>query len=130
MDLEVVSDGLGVYWEEAVSRVGEGCLIAYFDGSWDELGRVAGGWCGPRGAYGSVLVGTVATVWDGEIAGMRLVLESLPVVRVLLLSDSQAAISSVGNASAYGWARTADQKAMVDAIGIGLAEACPFCWRG
>ena len=30
-------------------------------------------------------VGTVATVWDGEIAGMRLALESLPVVPILVL---------------------------------------------
>ena len=31
----------------------------YSDGSRDELGRVAGGWSGPRGAEGSVLVGMV-----------------------------------------------------------------------
>ena len=92
LDLGVGSGGLGVDWEEAISRVGRCCLVAYSDGSRDELGRVAGGWSGPRGAEGSVLVGMVATVWDGEIAGMRLALESLPVVPVLLLSDSQAAI--------------------------------------
>ena len=104
-------------WEEAISRVGEGCLVAYSDGSRDELGRVAGSWCGPRGAEGCVLVGMGATVWDGEIAGMRLALESLPVVHVLLLSDSQAAISAVCNAAAGGRARTADLRAGVDAIG-------------
>ena len=104
-------------WEEAISRVGEGCLVAYSDGSRDELGRVAGGWCGPRGAEGSVLVGMVATVWDREIPGMRLALESLPVVPVLLLSDSQAAISAVCNAAAVGLARTADLRAVVDVIG-------------
>ena len=101
-DLGVGSGGLGVDWEEAISRVGEGCLVAYSDGSRDESGRVAGGWCGPRGAEGCVLVGTVATVWDGEIAGMRLALESLPAALSLLLSDSQAAISAVCNAAAGG----------------------------
>ena len=64
-----------------------------------------------------MLVGTGATVWDGEIAGMRMALESLPVAPMLLLSDSQAAILAVCNAAAGGWARTADLKAVVDAIG-------------
>ena len=115
-DLGVGSGGLGVDCEKAISRVGEGCLVAYSDGSRDELGRVAGGWCRPRGAEGCVLVGMVATVWDGEFAKMRLALESLPVVPVLLLSDSQAAIWAVCNAAAGGWARTADLRAVVDAI--------------
>ena len=65
----------------------------------------------------SVLVGTVATVWDGEIAGMRLALESSPVEPVLLLSDSQAAISAVCHAAARGWAKTVDLKPVVDAMG-------------
>ena len=59
----------------------------------------------------------MATVWDGEIAGLRLALESLPVVPKLLLSDSQAAMSVVWNTAVGGWARTADLRAVVDAIG-------------
>ena len=62
VDLGDGSSGLGLDWEEAISRMGEGCLIAYFNGSREELSQVAGGWCGPRGADGSVLVGTLATV--------------------------------------------------------------------
>ena len=116
-DLGVGSGGLRVDWKEAISRVREACLVAYSDGSRDESGRVAGGWCGPRGAVGCVLVGTVATVWGGEIAGMRLALESLPVAPVLLLSDSQAAISAVCNAAAVGCARTVDLRAVMDAFG-------------
>ena len=58
----------------------------------------------------------MATVWDGEIAGMNLALESLPVAPVLLLSDSQAAISAVYNAAACGWATRADPRALVDAV--------------
>ena len=118
VDLGVGSGGVGGDWEVAIDRVGEGCLVAYSDGSQDEAGRVAGGWCGPRGAEGSVLVGRVATVWDREIAGMRLALESLPTVPVLLLSDSRAAISAVCGAASRGWARTADLRAVVDAIGV------------
>ena len=49
---------------------------------------------------------------------MSLALESLPVVPILLLSDSQAAISAVCNAAACGLLWTADLKAVVDIIGV------------
>ena len=62
VDLGVGPGALCGDWEEAIFRIGEGCLVAYTDGSRDELGRVAGGLCSPRGAEGSLLVGTVATV--------------------------------------------------------------------
>ena len=48
---------------------------------------------GLPGGSGSVAVGTVATIWDGEIAGMHLALDSVAVSPVLVLSDSQAAIA-------------------------------------
>ena len=67
---------------------------------------------------GSVVVGTVATVWDRKIAGIRLALHSVVVSPVLVLSDSQAAIASVRNAASYGSARTADLRAVVDLVGI------------
>lgn len=76
VDLGVGSGGLGFQWEEAIARVRESYLIAYSHGSRDELGRVAGGWCGPRGAEVWVLVGKMTTVWDEEIVGVRLVLET------------------------------------------------------
>ena len=100
IDIGVSTGGLGGDWEEAISTIGEVCLIAYTNDCRDELGRVAGGWCGPRGAEVSVLVGKVATVWDREITGMRLTLESLQVAPVLLLSDSPALISVVCNEAA------------------------------
>ena len=62
-------------------------------------------------------VGTVATVWDGEVAGMRLALESVPISTVLVLSDSQTAIASVRNVAACGSARMADLRAVVDMVG-------------
>ena len=117
---------LGGDWEEAISRIGKGCLIACTDHSKDELGRVADRWCGPQGAEGSVLVGTVAMGWDGKIAGMKLALESLPVAPALLLSNSQAAISVVCNAAACGWARTADLKAVVDPIVVWAGRGVPL----
>ena len=116
VDIGVGTGGSGGDWEEAISRIREGGLIAYTDGSKYELGRVAGGWCGPQGAEGSVLVGKEVAVWDGEIAGMRLALESLAVAPALLLSDSLVAISAVCNTAACRRARTADLEPVVDAI--------------
>ena len=53
----------------------------------------------PEGSR-SVAVGTVATVWEGEVAGMRLALESVAVSLLLVLLDSQIAIASVRNSAA------------------------------
>ena len=75
-------------------------------------------------------VGSVATVWDGEIAGMRLALESVPVSPVLVLSDSQAAIASVRNAAICGSARSEDLRAVVDMVGEWGSAGVPirFAW--
>ena len=120
--LEVVDLGVGVGdssrdWEEAIERVGAGCTVAFTDRSRDDAGRVAGGWCDTRGGEGCELVGSVATVWDGEIAGMRLALESLPVAPLLVLSDSRAAMAAVQNAALAGKARTGDLRRLIDMIG-------------
>lgn len=48
---------------------------------------------------------------------MRLALESLPLALLLVLSDSSAAITSVKLASAYGHARSANLRAVVDLPG-------------
>jgi len=51
----------------------------------------------------------VATVWDGEVCGVRGALEyALSDSNVLILSDSQAAIAVVEKAGRTGRARTAD----------------------
>lgn len=47
-------------------------------------------------------------VWDGEFAGMRLKLESLPVTPFLLLSDSEVAIAAVRYGALCSQVRTAD----------------------
>ena len=108
---------------------GDGDLL-FTDGSQDESGRVGGGWYSLRGGSGSVAVGTVATVWDGEIASIRLALESVAVSPVLVLSDSQAAIASVRNAAACGSARTADLRVVVDLVGEWESAGVPirFVW--
>ena len=122
VDLVVGTGGEARDWGGVISRVAGGCVVAFFDGSRDESGQVARGWCDTRGGEGYELVGSVATVWDGEIAGMRLVLEALPVAPLLVLSDSKATLAAVKNAASMGKARTADLWAVVDMVGT-WAEA-------
>ena len=89
IEVGVGSRGTKEEWEEAILEVSGGCTVAFTDGCRDDEGRVASGWCGSRGGEGCELVGSVATVWDGEVAGMRLALESLTVAPFLVLSDSR-----------------------------------------
>ena len=72
----------------------------------------------------------VATVWDSEIAGIRLSLESVAISPVLVVSDSQAAIASVRSAAACGTARSADLRAVVDMTGEWVSAGVPirFAW--
>ena len=58
----------------------------------------------------------MATVWDGEVVGMRLALDSVVVSLVQVLLVSPAAIGLVRNAAACGLARTADLRAVVDKV--------------
>lgn len=91
--------------------------MAFTDGSRDKEGKVASGWCNYRGGKECELVGLVATVWDGVITGMQLVLESLAVAPLLVLSDSRAAIASVKYVAACGHATSADLRALKDMAG-------------
>ena len=130
VDLGLGGEALVGEWEAAIERVRDGDGLLFTDGSRDEFGRVGGGWWGSRRGSGSVVVGTVATVWDGEVAGMQLALESVAVSPVLVLSDSQAAIASVRNAVACGSARSADLRVVVDMIGEWDSAEVPirFAW--
>ena len=130
VDLGVGAGGSSRDWEGAIAGVSGGCIVPFTDGSRDVAGRVAGGWCDSRGGEGCELVGSVATVWDGEVAGMRLALESLPKVPLLVLSDWRAALAAVRSAASAGVARTADLRRVVDQVGEWALEGVPlrFCW--
>ena len=104
----VGSGGTKEEWEEAILKVSGGCTVAFTDGSRNDEGKVAAGWHGSRGGEGYELVGSVVTVWDGEVAGMRVVLESLTVAPLLVLFDVRAAIVAVKNVAECGRVRTAD----------------------
>ncbi|KAF8468246.1 hypothetical protein BDZ91DRAFT_793114 [Kalaharituber pfeilii] len=98
-------------WEKVEAK---GNSVAIFtDGSRGEKGGVGGGWGWTQEVAGESegfrWVGTKATVWDGKVAGMRGALEFVDGwAKVLLLADSQAAISAPKRAGKTGKGRTAD----------------------
>jgi len=82
-----------------------------------EDGVVGAGWYVEGGKrMGRVVLGKVATVWDGEVCGMRGALEDPPNdSNILILSDAQAAVAAVKKAGRTGRARTADlRRVMMD----------------
>ena len=104
-------------WEQAIKEVGERRLVVYTDGSRDGGGRVGGGWHAPGNGAGSVAVGSVATVWDGEVAGIRQALRMAPEVDMLVLSDSTTALQAIVRAARSGRGRTRDLVEVVDEVG-------------
>jgi len=106
-------------WQVAINEAREHYKVTgvYTDGSMNEDGMVGAGWYveGERKSGGATL-GKIATVWDGEVCGIRGALEDAPSeTNVLNLSDSQAAIAAVKKAGRTGKARTADlRRAMMD----------------
>ena len=64
-----------------------------------------------------VTLGKLATVWDGDVCGVRGALEDAPSEsNVLILSDSQAAIAVVKKAGRIGKARTCDLRVVMEGI--------------
>ena len=101
-------------WKAAINEIKtkDGVKVMYSDGS-RENGNTGAGWHGElrgRGmTEGSAYVGESTTVWDGEIRG---VLGALRATRaepnILILTDSQAAISAIRKAGTTRKARTQD----------------------
>jgi len=66
---------------------------------------------------GGATLDKLATVWDGEVCGVRGALEDAPSEsNVLILSGSQAAIAAVKKAGSTGKARTRDLKVAMEGI--------------
>ena len=95
MDLGPCKTSTSEVWERAIMEAGEGRLVVYTDGSRDGGGQVGGGWYAPENGAGSVAVGSIATVWDGEVAGIRQALRIAPEVDMLVLSDSKGALQAI-----------------------------------
>ena len=104
-------------WERAIKEAGAGKLVVYTDGSRDSGGQVGGGWHAPQNGAGSVAVGSIATVWDGEVAGIRQALRMAPEVDMLVLSDSTAALQAIVRAARSRRGRTRDLVEVVDEVG-------------
>ena len=104
-------------WERAISEAGDRRLVVYTDGSRDSDGRVGGGRHAPGNGAGSVAVGSIATVRDGEVAGIRQTLRMAPDVDVLVLSDSTAALRAIKRAADKGRGRSRDLVEVVDEVG-------------
>ena len=63
---------------------------------------------------GGVTLGKLATVWDGEVCGVKEVLEEAPSeINILILSDSHVVIAAVKRAGRTGKARTTDLRKVV-----------------
>ena len=88
-------------WEKAITLTKR--IPVYADGSKSEEGVVGGGYYLQQGQLG-VRVGTMATVWDEEITGMKMGLKAASNIedKVIILSDSKAAIQAVINAGRRG----------------------------
>ena len=71
-------------------------------------------------------VGSMATVWDVEIAGMRLALESFVTSLVLVLSDFQTVIAFMRNAARCGMARMTDLREVVDMVRVWTSAGVPI----
>ena len=91
--------------------------MVYTDGSRDNDGRVGGGWHAAENGAGSVAVGSIATVKDGEVAGICQALRMAPEVDMLVLSDSTAALPAIVRAARSGRGRTRDLVEVVDEEG-------------
>ena len=71
VDLGPCKSSTSEVWERAIKEAGERRLVVYTDGSRDGDGRVGDGWHVSGNGAGSVAVGSITTVWDGEVAGIR-----------------------------------------------------------
>ena len=75
------------------------------------------GWFEAGGIQGSIPVRKMATVWDGEVAGIQRALEVPEEVdKLLILIDSRVAIAAIRKAERKGKAKTADLVAVVNNI--------------
>lgn len=106
-EINVPADATVTDWEKGIEKEAGGRMMVYSDGSKAEgvEGMVGGGWYESEEARGGIAVGGRATVWDGEIAGMKAALKAVGGNPVLILSDSRAAIMAVKKAGKLGLGR-------------------------
>ena len=118
IDLECDEKSSREEWKEAIEGATRNRTAIYTDGSKGEgtLGMVAGAWFEQEGRGQGTAVGTRATVWDGEIEGIKEAIRHCTPGPILILSVSQAAIKAVVKAGKRGRARTAALKEAIEGI--------------
>ena len=130
LDLRPCRPSSSAVWERAIKNAGDRRLAVYTDGSRDGDGRERGGWHSLDNGASSVAVGSIATVWDGEVAGIRQALTMAPEVDILVLSDLTAALEAIQRATRSGRGRSRDLVEVVDEVGrhslLGLSTR--FVW--
>ena len=105
VNLRPCKSSASAVWEQEIREAGEQRLVVYINGSRDSDGRVGGGWHASGNGAGSVTVGNIATVWDGEVAGIPQALRMAPDVDILVLSDLTAALRAIKQAAPRTWWR-------------------------
>ena len=95
--------------KEAIERATSNRTAIYTDESKAEgtLRMVAGAWFEREGRGQGTAMETRATVWDGEIEGIKEAIRHHTAGPILILADLQAAIKAVVKAGKRGRARTA-----------------------
>lgn len=79
-----------------------GDLVVYTDGRRHQEGRVGHSWHADGNGAGSVAVGSVAAVWDEEVAGIQQALRLTLDVSVLVLLNSKPAQLGIRQAAKSG----------------------------
>ncbi|KAF8451473.1 hypothetical protein BDZ91DRAFT_802698 [Kalaharituber pfeilii] len=103
-------------WETSIEEDGRGRAVLFSDGSKVEDSKVGAGVWG-RSAVVAEVVGRTATVFDGEVRGVKRALENVSEeVPVLVCSDSEAAVMAIQTASKEGKGKIEDVRRVVDAV--------------
>ncbi|KAF8446681.1 hypothetical protein BDZ91DRAFT_803459 [Kalaharituber pfeilii] len=103
-------------WETSVEEAGRGRAVLFSDGSKIEDSKVGAGVWG-RSAVVAEVVGRTATVFGGEVRGVRRALEGVPEeVPVLVCLDSEAAVMAIQKAGKEGKGKTEDVRRVVNAV--------------
>ena len=115
--LQVNKDSKADMWELAINEAREESIGVFTDGSMSEGDKVGRGWHVEGLAGSKERMGRLAMVWDSEIVGMRGGIQMVPEDhKILLLSNSQAAIAAVRKARRTGRARTVELKEVVKKV--------------
>ena len=117
VDLEPCKSSTCAVSEWAIQGAGGEGLVVYTDGSRDGDGRVKGRWHAPGNGAGSIAGSNIATVWDGEVAGIRQALRMALGVDILVLYDSTAALQALRPAACSGRGHPRDLVVVVDEVG-------------